>query len=515
VSRAQSIGGQWLIVMQKAAEQMIRGWSQNTGEPIPHFVALAHHNALAGIDRYRNVRGIIVIGRTVPSPEILERIAGILTGFAVEPCGDWYPGKMITLKANDGSMVTVEHDAHPDPLTDALLQHICEDELMQIIGRGRGCNRTGADPLEIVIYGSTPVPVPVDELRVWSPLSLDEELLLREGVVLSSCSDMAEAFGLDPETIKKDRWRRKCQKGTNPYKRFLYGIVPFCECSAGELRAAIYRRDKPRHAEQRVVYDPRIVTDPKTWLISRLGRLVVFDPVPVTARSAVSADTPAPDLRHLKDQAKRERDRRRKLARRHVAGTVSRAEYLAQHCLSRTRPWESEGISRRTWERRRARETERGGSDASPSATTKAGSLSGPSQVGTAELAPDASPSTRTDWAFLRNFPTQSAGPPSGVVKTGISAPTIVTRPVQLDLFDEHGAVSEPLPEWNGGVAPPKIRQAIDRELRRRTARHRDLADAIGLSRSQVTNILRGRFGAAPAKADALKRLLGFWNSAA
>ena len=136
----------------------------------------------------------------------------------------------------------------------------------------------------------------------------------------------------------------------------------------------------------------------------------------------------------------------------------------------------------------------------------------------TAARTPDASPSGRADRAFLRGSPTQSgltAAPTSGSVKTGTSVPTIVTKPVQLDLFDELRAISEPLPEWNGGVAPPIIRQAIDRELRRRAARHGDLADAIGLSRSQVTNILRGRFGTGRANANALKRLLGIWSSAA
>ena len=158
VSHAQLIGGQWLIVMQKAAEEKIRDWSLDTGEAIPPFVFLAHHNALAGIDRYRHVRGIIVIGRTLPSPKDVERTAGILMGFAVEPCGEWYPGQMITLHARSGSMATVERDTHPDPLTAEILRQICDDELMQIIGRGRGSNRSTAHPLEVVIYGSVPRP---------------------------------------------------------------------------------------------------------------------------------------------------------------------------------------------------------------------------------------------------------------------------------------------------------------------------------------------------------------------
>ena len=47
---------------------------------------------------------------------------------------------------------------------------------------------------------------------------------------------------------------------------------------------------------------------------------------------------------------KRARDRRR----RRAAGSEPRAQYLA-NSLSRKKPWEIEGISRRTWERRRHR----------------------------------------------------------------------------------------------------------------------------------------------------------------
>ena len=44
--------------------------------------------------------------------------------------------------------------------------------------------------------------------------------------------------------------------------------------------------------------------------------------------------------------------RLREETRRRKSGAVSRAEYLAKS-LSRLKPWETEGVSRRTWERRR------------------------------------------------------------------------------------------------------------------------------------------------------------------
>jgi putative DNA primase/helicase len=545
VSQAQLVGGNWLIVMQKAAEEKIRGWYQNTRRTFPPFVELRHHNALAGIDRYRNVRGIIVIGRTLPPPKEVERIAGVLTGFAVERCGDWYPGERITLRAADGSMATVERETHPDPLAAEILRQICDDELLQIIGRGRGANRTAADPLDVVIYGRVPVPVRVDELRIWSPVSLDDELLARQGIVLSSHRDMAEAFGLDPESIKKDRCRKCVQKGTNPYKNLLYRNVPICQLLLGELKAAGYRRDKPRHSNQRVVYDPRIVMDPETWLTERLGPLAVFEPLPALFGTAGAAKNPAPDLRHPPHQTKRERDRARKAARRRTAGAVPRSKYLTQNALSRTKPWEVKGISRRTWERRRARETTAHAFDASPSAGTEAGFFdASPSTAARKEAGPPvASPSAVSPAASFDAGPSAATpvgshvANPSAAVPVGsarevpsevlaatrpdpppamAAVPTLLSEPMQLDLFYDYPGnfEREALPDWDGGVAPPAIRLAIDRELRRRSARRGDLAKEIGLSRSQTSNILRGRFGTTPATAHLFKRLLDSWKSA-
>ena len=54
-------GGDWLIVTQKDVETYIKEQLN-----IPEFIGLAHHNAIAGQDKWRNVDGLIVIGR-VPS----------------------------------------------------------------------------------------------------------------------------------------------------------------------------------------------------------------------------------------------------------------------------------------------------------------------------------------------------------------------------------------------------------------------------------------------------------------
>lgn len=54
----------------------------------------------------------------------------------------------------------------------------------------------------------------------------------------------------------------------------------------------------------------------------------------------------------MTDEQLVEHRRRKKNERRRSRRGRTRAEYLAE-CLSTTKPWEAEGISRRTWERRR------------------------------------------------------------------------------------------------------------------------------------------------------------------
>jgi hypothetical protein len=52
---------------------------------------------------------------------------------------------------------------------------------------------------------------------------------------------------------------------------------------------------------------------------------------------------------------KRERDREHARTKRAAKGAVSREQWLADHSLSKTKPWEALGISRRTYERRERR----------------------------------------------------------------------------------------------------------------------------------------------------------------
>jgi hypothetical protein len=92
---------------------------------------------------------------------------------------------------------------------------------------------------------------------------------------------------------------------------------------------------------------------PRKWCTNTLGRLLRVTGVEwrmLRLRTIAPIDMTKEEGRAYSRQLYRER-RRAKLRQ------VSRAEYLAANYLSRTRPWEAEGISRRTWQRRRVSQT--------------------------------------------------------------------------------------------------------------------------------------------------------------
>jgi hypothetical protein len=64
-------------------------------------------------------------------------------------------------------------------------------------------------------------------------------------------------------------------------------------------------------------------------------------------------DVPKEERARLRKERDRERSRRRKERQRRDTGRRTRQQYLAT-ALSATKPWEAEGVSRRTWYRRRA-----------------------------------------------------------------------------------------------------------------------------------------------------------------
>jgi len=272
-----------LVVGQKAAIDALRAAG------LPPRVEAVHFNALSGLDRWGGIGGMVILGRTLPAPRTVELIAMALTGRVPasnpEDAGWWYPmvERRIRLAGNRTAPLAMEE--HADPIAEAVRWCICEAELIQAMGRGRGVNRTAATPLEIDLLTDVVLPVTVDALVPWSDLRpTRRDLMALTGIVLENAADMADCF---PElwssaaAARQDRSRSV----TNCYYRDLYNSQ--MSHSSAEVT---YRPEGAGHRARTARVDLSSIPDPEAWLTNRLGPLASFE-----MRYIAATDADAPD----------------------------------------------------------------------------------------------------------------------------------------------------------------------------------------------------------------------------
>ena len=109
-----------------------------------------------------------------------------------EDAGWWYPLTEKRLRMADGRTLPLMVETHADPIAEAIRWSICEGELIQAIGRGRGVNRTAETPLEIDLLTDAVLPLTVHEVVPWQQIRPSRrDLMALEGVVLENAADMA------------------------------------------------------------------------------------------------------------------------------------------------------------------------------------------------------------------------------------------------------------------------------------------------------------------------------------
>lgn len=273
-----------LVVGQMAAIDALRSAG------LPPQVEAVHFNALSGLDRWGGIGGMVILGRTLPAPRTVELIAMALTGRVPAPnpedAGWWYPMVERRVRLAGDRTAPLAMEAHSDPIAEAVRWSICEGELIQAMGRGRGVNRTAATPLEIDLLTDVVLPVTVAALVPWSDLRpTRRDLMALTGIVLENAADMAACFPeLWPtrEAAKKDGQR----KGTNGYYRDLYNsrMSP----SSAEVT---YRPEGPGHRARTARVDLARIPDPEAWLTNRLGPLASFEMRSIKSGAPDPADT--------------------------------------------------------------------------------------------------------------------------------------------------------------------------------------------------------------------------------
>jgi putative DNA primase/helicase len=240
--------------------QKLEEWLKTLG--LPDDIMIEHYNAITGLDDYRDIRLMLLIGRTAPGPQAMEALTAALTGKYPIPAtaGNngfrWYDEVQRGIRLRGGTGVPTKGDQHPDPDVEAIRWQIHEAELVQALGRGRAVNRTAATPLDADLLFDTCLPITVDEVVPWTVPSLLIETAI-DGVMLTAECDLMKCWPtLWPNRTAASRTLRQGIPKLPGFEPVEYQLV------------------WPKMNKRVAYFDRAIISDPRAWLEARLGQLI-------------------------------------------------------------------------------------------------------------------------------------------------------------------------------------------------------------------------------------------------
>jgi hypothetical protein len=215
------------------------------------------------------------------------------------PPGRGYPLVRRPRAITNGTFVWADTPSHFDAGVEMVRRAICETEVEQMIGRGRGVRRTAANPLTVYVLTSHVLEMPVDGVcslqDVWDDLAHEDPVsrLTELGVVPSDWKGRAQALApmfdksRNPAHACK-RWfqnhpsavarlasviaGRGGQSGPNAGRNIVSANGP--NASSAPWSKYRYRRFTERKSAN--VYVSLSVPDPRTAVEAVVGRLSAF-----------------------------------------------------------------------------------------------------------------------------------------------------------------------------------------------------------------------------------------------
>lgn len=198
-----------LVITYKDCEAAFRN--------IPN-VETAHFNAIAGLDRWKDIGLLIVIGRPLPRDDEAARLAA---AFFDRPVSGGYGRVTTGVAMRSGGARALRVIRHGHEAAETIRAAIAEDELVQAIGRGRGVNRGDADPLEVQVLADVALPILHDSVEAWDIVRPNVfQRMLLASVAVTSPGDAAllhPGLFANCEQAKK-QFSRSGFKGQIPYK---------------------------------------------------------------------------------------------------------------------------------------------------------------------------------------------------------------------------------------------------------------------------------------------------------
>ena len=232
-------------------------------------VETAHFNAVAGLDRYKDVAALIVIGRPLPSTEAVRPLVGALFEKAAQghyetaPRGVWL---------RSGRKAAVKVTVHEDREAEIIRASICDDEVMQALGRGRGVNRTEINPLEVHLLSDVALPMIYDLVQSWDVACPDivHEMLLA-GLAVDAPADAARLhLALFQTTDQAEKaFQRAGFGGQNPIENTYREMAVKC---------AAYRRGGKGHGWQKAYWIIGTADESRALLEAAIGPVVEWVP---------------------------------------------------------------------------------------------------------------------------------------------------------------------------------------------------------------------------------------------
>lgn len=251
--------GRTLVVTYMGVEDAFRG--------IPGVVT-GHFKAIAGLDIYKDVALLIVIGRPMPSDHDIAGLSGAYLGHV--PTGGYRQVRRGVLMRNGSRRAFVVRQ-HEDPRAEALRAAVCDDEVIQAIGRARGVNRTEQNPVEIHLLADVALPLRHDKVISWDLVSPDifQRMLLSSFAVDSP----ADAVSLHADLFDNTEQAKKA------FQRGVFGgHFPISTYREMSLKSALYRRGGRGRSWQTAWWLNGDAADARSRLEKALGALDGWQP---------------------------------------------------------------------------------------------------------------------------------------------------------------------------------------------------------------------------------------------